>query len=52
MSDLEHELNVHLARAHELGERVKAMNSAVEEQLRRTQLIVLALRGAAAHEEP
>ena len=51
MSDLEHELTRHLERAHELGERVKRSNTAVEEELRRTRLIADALRGAASDDE-
>lgn len=47
MSFLEEELTMHLERANELGRRVKLANDAVEEQLRRTQLIADALRGAA-----
>jgi len=50
MSDLEHELAMHLERAHELGERMKRANTAVEEQLRRTRQLADALRGVAGHE--
>jgi signal transduction histidine kinase len=48
MSDLEHELTLHLERAHELGERMKRSNTAVEEQLRLTRELVVALRFAAS----
>jgi len=51
MSDLEHELTRHLERAHELGERVKRSNTAVEEELRLTRLIADALRNVAADDE-
>ena len=44
----EHELTLHLERAHELGERVKRANTAVEEQLRRTRQIADELKGVAA----
>lgn len=47
MSGLEHELTLHLERAHELGERVKRANTAVEEQLRRTRQIADELKGVA-----
>ena len=47
MSDLEHELTMHLERASELGERMRRSNTAVEEQLRRTRLIAVALKNAA-----
>jgi hypothetical protein len=47
MSFLEEELTLHLERANELGRRLKQANDAVEEELRRTQLIAEALRGAA-----
>jgi hypothetical protein len=50
MIDLEHELTMHLERAHELGERVKRSNTAVEEQLRRTNEIALALKMVAAED--
>jgi hypothetical protein len=50
MSDLEHELTLHLERAHELGERMKRSNSAVEEELRRTRQIADTLRGVAGQE--
>lgn len=47
MSDLEHELTMHLERAYELGERMKRSNTAVDEQLRRTRRIADALKGVA-----
>ncbi len=47
MTDLEHELTVHLERAHELGERMRRSNSAVEEQLRLTREIAIALKHVA-----
>lgn len=47
MTDLEHALTLHLERAHELGERVKRSNNAVEEELRRTRQIVDVLRDVA-----
>ena len=47
---LEHELTLHLERAHELGERVKQSNTAVEEQLRRTRQIADVLRGVVEEE--
>jgi len=50
MSDLEHELALHLERAHELGERVKQSNTAVEEQLRLTRELADVLRGVANEE--
>jgi hypothetical protein len=50
MTDLEDELTRHLQRAHELGERVKRSNTAVEEQLRLTRRIADALRGVADEE--
>jgi hypothetical protein len=46
MSDLEQELTMHLERAHELGERLRRSNTAVEEQLRRTRQIAAALKTA------
>jgi hypothetical protein len=46
MSDLEQELTMHLERAHELGERLRRSNTAVEEQLRRTHQIAVALKTA------
>ena len=36
---IEHELTVHLERAHDLARRAKASNSALQEQLRRAQEI-------------
>jgi hypothetical protein len=48
MSDLEHELTMHLERAYELGERVRRSNTAVEEQLRLTRQIALTLKNVAA----
>jgi hypothetical protein len=47
MSDLEHELTMHLERAFELGERMKRSNTAVDEELRRTRQIADALKGVA-----
>ena len=47
MSDLERELTMHLERAHELGERMKRSNTAVDEELRRTRQIADALMGVA-----
>jgi hypothetical protein len=47
MTDLEHELTMHLERAHELGERMRRSNTAVEEQLRLTREIALALKNVA-----
>jgi hypothetical protein len=47
MPDLEQELTRHLERAHELGERVRRSSAAVEEQLRLTQLIAVALKNVA-----
>ena len=47
MTDLEHELTMHLERAHELGERMRRSNSAVEEQLRLTREIAIALKNVA-----
>jgi hypothetical protein len=44
MTALEHELTMHLERAHELGERMKRSNSAVEEHLRLTGQIAAALK--------
>jgi hypothetical protein len=44
MTDLEHELTLHLERAHELGERLRQSNTAVEEQLRLTREIAVALK--------
>jgi hypothetical protein len=48
MSDLEHELTMHLERAHELGERLRRSNTVVEEELRRTRQIAVTLRNVAA----
>ena len=50
MTDLEHELTMHLERAHELGERLRRSNDAVEEQLRRTCEIVITIRNAAGED--
>jgi hypothetical protein len=47
MSDLEQELTLHLERAHELGERVRRSNTAVEEQLRLTRQIAVTLKNVA-----
>jgi hypothetical protein len=47
MTHLEFELSRHLERAHELGERVKRANDALEEDLRRTRQIADVLRGVA-----
>jgi hypothetical protein len=47
MTDLEHELTMHLERAHELGERVRRSNTAVEEQLRLTREIARTLKNVA-----
>jgi hypothetical protein len=46
MTYLEEELTMHLERANELGRRAKQANDAVEEELRQTQLIADAIRGA------
>lgn len=45
MTELEHELTLRLERAHELGERVRRSQDAVEEQLRLTRQIADTLRG-------
>ena len=50
MSDLEQELTMHLERAHELGERVRRSNTAVEEQLRLTRQIAVNLKNVAGDE--
>jgi hypothetical protein len=50
MSDLEQELTMHLERAHELGERVRRSNTAVEEQLRLTRQIAVHLKNFAGDE--
>jgi hypothetical protein len=50
MSDLEQELTMHLERAHELGERVRRSNTAVEEQLRLTREIAVHLKNFAGDE--
>jgi hypothetical protein len=50
MSDLEHELTMHLERAYELGERLRRSNTAVEEELRRTRQIVITLRNVAGED--
>jgi hypothetical protein len=47
MTQFELELNLHLERAHELGERAQRSNDAVEEHLRATRELADALRGAA-----
>jgi hypothetical protein len=47
MTDLEYELTMHLERAHELGERMRRSNTAVEEQLRLTREIAVALKNVA-----
>ena len=48
ITDLEEELTMHLERAHELGERLRRSNTTVEEQLRRTRQIAVALKNFAA----
>jgi hypothetical protein len=50
MCDLEQELTMHLERAHELGERLRRSNTAVEEQLRLTRQIALTLKHVADDE--
>lgn len=51
MCDLEQELTMHLERAHELGERLRRSNTAVEEQLRLTRQIALTLKHVADDED-
>ena len=46
MTRFDQELSLHLARAHELGERAKRSNDAVEEQLRLTRQLASSIRDA------
>ena len=47
MEQVEHELSLHLERAHELGARAQRANDAVEEQLRLTRALADTIRDAA-----
>lgn len=46
MEQVEHELSLHLERAHELGARAQRSNDAVEEQLRLTRQLADTIRDA------
>ncbi len=48
---IEHELTMHLERAHELGERAQRSNDAVLQEIERALQIADRLRGRASSEE-